>query len=108
MFKFKLNVGSHREGDKTYKAGDEINTTSDLRQFNTKGSQPRFTLMSETVRKPKPDKPEVSSEPEGDNEPEKPLREMHYKQLVKKAKEEGIDTTPLQTSEEVIAALEGE
>ncbi len=99
MFKFKLNSGSHSEAGKTYKAGDEIDTTSDLRRFNTKGSQPRFTLVSESVTQPKE---------ETSDEPEKPLREQHYKQLVKKAKEEGIDTTLLQTKEEVIAAIEGE
>ena len=99
MFKFKLNAGSHAEGETTYKAGDEIDTDSDLSRFNTKGSLDRFTLISETGTKPEQETPD---------EPEKPLREQHYKQLVKKAKEEGIDTTLLQTKEEVIAAIEGE
>ena len=97
MYLFKLRTGTHREAGVTHRSGAEFKSTTDLRIFNTPRVEPRFILLSETD-----ETPEVDKAPET---PEKPLADMHVKQLDKLAREKEIETEHLSTKEDYLAAL---
>jgi len=57
--KFLLLHGRHTDGEKTYKRGDKIDTTTDLNKMNSRGS----TKFREISTSPS-DEPELKPEPE--------------------------------------------
>jgi len=58
--KFLLLHGLHSDGEKTYKRGDKIDTTTDLNRMNSSGS----VKFREIGAAPSSDEPELKTEPE--------------------------------------------
>ena len=98
---FRLNIGRHREGGKTYVAGQKFESKANLLKLNAIGdATPKFTQLSG----PPGGKPEMVAESNARFD-EGELRAMSVAQLRTLAEAEEIELSENETADSIIAEL---